>query len=303
MAIDLSHIFSESQNIPWLEFGHNPDEIWRPQIEILLMWGTTTHRPGFLKLLPGATHSAQSLTNAIWESDLQDVVAMMDKGFYSQANVACLEDAGIHYALALKRDLAMVENVAHSKYKEYFIYRKHAQWWRATERDGRIIYHYLDKTIADNEESAYLNRVEKGNATMSQYKKLKNRFGTLSILTDTGLSAKDIYTLYKERRDVEYAFDSLKNTLGADVTWMRSRESLQGYLFIHFVALHIYSQVLDHLKRKKLLDRYSVQDTLTYLSKVCIVELDGQDRLGEITRQTKKVINLLEIPITEMLGL
>ena len=304
MAIDLSHIFSDSQNIQWLEVSHNSEEIWRPQFEILLMWGTTTHRPGFLKLLPGATHSAKSLVNAIWESGIQDVVAIMDKGFYSPTNIECLEDAEIQYAMALRRDLPIVKQAPHSKYKQYFHYKKHAQWWRATEiGDGRVIYHFLDKTLADNEESAYLARVDEGKATKTQYNKLKKRFGTLSIITDTGLPAKDVYGMYKERRDIEYAFEAFKKTLEADVTWMRSRESLQGYLFIHFVALHLYSQVLDHLKRKDLLERYSVQDILTYLSKVCIVEVNGKDRLGEVSRQTQKVIDLLEIPITERLGL
>ncbi len=304
MAIDLSHIFSDSQNIQWLEVSHNSEEIWRPQFEIVLMWGTTTHRPGFLKLLPGATHSAKSLVNAIWESGIQDVVAIMDKGFYSPTNIECLEDAEIQYAMALRRDLPIVKQAPLSKYKQYFHYKKHAQWWRATEiGDGRVIYHFLDKTLADNEESAYLARVDEGKATKTQYNKLKKRFGTLSIITDTGLSAKDVYGMYKERRDVEYAFEAFKKTLEADVTWMRSRESLQGYLFIHFVALHLYSQVLDHLKRKALLERYSVQDILTYLSKVCIVEVNGMDRLGQVSRQTQKVIDLLEIPITEKLGL
>lgn len=304
MAIDLSHIFSDSQNIQWLEVSHNSEEIWRPQFEILLMWGTTTHRPGFLKLLPGATHSAKSLVNAIWESGLQDVVAIIDKGFYSPTNIECLEEAEIQYAMALRRDLPIIKQAPQSKYKQYFHYKKHAQWWRVTEiGDGRVIYHFLDKTLADNEESVYLARVDEGKATKTQYNKLKKRFGTLSIITDTGLSAKDVYGMYKERRDIEYAFEAFKKTLEADVTWMRSRESLQGYLFIHFVALHLYSQVLDHLKRKDLLERYSVQDILTYLSKVCIVEVNGVDRLGEVSRQTQKVIDLLEIPITERLGL
>ena len=106
MAIDLSHIFTESQNIPWIEYGHNGDNVWRHQVEILLMWGTTTHRPGFLKLLPGATHSAQTLANAIWESGLQDLTAMLDKGFWSPKNIECLEEANIHYAMALCRDLS-----------------------------------------------------------------------------------------------------------------------------------------------------------------------------------------------------
>ena len=303
MAIDLSHIFSESENIPWIEYGHNGDEVLKPQVGIMLLWGTTIQRPGFLKLLPGSVHSAHSLINAIWESGLQDLVAVMDKGFWSPANLKCLEDAHIHYAMALKRDLPFIKHFSQSHFKEYFRYREKVEWWSVTEWENRTIYTYLDKSMADQEESTYLERVEEGRSTKKDYKRLKNRFGTLSILTDTGLSAKEVYELYKERRDVEYAFDTLQNTLGADSTWMRSRESLQGYLFIQFVALHLYSQILEHLKRKELLSQYSVKDVLTYLSKVNVVELDGKDRLGEVTKQTKKVIDLLEVPITERLGL
>ena len=304
MAIDLSHIFSNSQNIPWLEVSHNPEEIWDPQLEILLMWGTSNKRPGFMKLLPGATHSAKSLANAIWESGLQEVIAIMDKGFYSQENIEFLEDAGIQYAIALKRDLPIIKHSTHLKYKQYFHYKKHAQWWRPSDLgNGRMIYHYLDKTLADNEESSYLARIEEGKATKTNYNRLKKRFGTLSIITDTGLPAKEVYHLYKERREIEYAFEAFKKTLDADVTWMRTKESMQGYLFIHFIALHLYSQVLDHLKRKELLERYSVMDILTYLSKVCVVEVGGEDRLAEVSKQTRKVIELLEVPITEELGL
>ncbi len=303
MAIDLSHIFSDSQQIPWTEFGHNGDDVWRPQVAIMLMWGTTTHRPGFLKLLPGAVHSAQTVVNAIKESTLQDCIAVLDKGFWSPENMKTLEDGHVHYAMALRRYLPMVKHVSHSKYTSYFRYRKRAQWWRSTEWNGRIIYHFLDKSIADQEESTYLERVEQKRCTLTDYKHLRNGFGTLSILTDTGLSAEETYALYKERRDVEYALDTLQNTLDGETTWMRSRESLQGFLFIMFIALHLYSQVLDHLKRKDLLSRYSVQDVLTYLSKVCVVEIDGKDHLAEVTKQTKKVIDLLEIPITKKLGL
>ncbi|MDG6218701.1 MAG: cytochrome b/b6 domain-containing protein [Candidatus Thermoplasmatota archaeon] len=90
---------------------------------------------------------------------------------------------------------------------------------------------------------------------MNEYKRLRNSFGTLSILTDLGLFAEEIYALYKERRDVEYALDTLQNTLNGEKTWMRSLENLQGFLFIVFIVLHLYSHVLDHLKRKDLLKR------------------------------------------------
>ena len=137
---------------------------------------------------------------------------------------------------------------------------------------------------------------------MKDHRARRNRFGTLAILTDTGMDPKRLYEFYKQRRDIEQSFDSLKNTLEGDKTWMQGRESLRGYYFILFIALHMYSQVLDHLRRKDLLKRYSVHDVLWQLSKVYLVDVDGRDMVGEVTKSTRKVIDVLEIPITENLG-
>lgn len=303
MAIDLSHVFSESQNIPWLEYGHNGDDVWKPQLQVLLMWGTTTHTPGFLKLLPGATHSAQTVANAVKDAPFQEIIAIMDKGFWSQQNADELEAAGIHYAIALRRDLPFVEHVAPSRYKNEFLRGGLSQAYRSTQWHGRTIHHYFDASLAHRESSAYLRRIESGEGTKQNYRKLKNSFGTLAIITDTGLSAEDTYDLYRERREVEYGYDALQNTLQADTTWMRSREAMSGYFFVQFLALHLYAQVLEHLKRKKLLGRYSVLDVLTLLSKITLAEMGGEDRWGEITKQTRKAAELLEVPITETTGL
>lgn len=309
MAIDLSHVFSDSQSIPWLEYGHNGDDIWRPQLQVLLCWGTTTHRPGFLQLLSGATHSAQIVAHVVKEIPLQEVIAVLDKGFWSPQNVEIFEKEGVHYVMALRRDLSMVELRPQAQYREYFIYREHAQWCRQDEWEGRVIYHYLDKRLADDEESAYLRRIENAETSEEKhkiqkaYRQSRNSLGTLSLITDSGFTAPEAYALYKERREVEYAYDTMQNDLRGDITWMRSRESMVGYHFILFLALHLYSQILDHLKRKNLLATYSVRDILTYLQKVVTVEVNDKDVLLPVTRQTQKVLDKLEIPITENLGL
>jgi hypothetical protein len=98
------------------------------------------------------------------------------------------------------------------------------------------------------------------------------------------------------------AFDALRNTLESDKTWMQTREKMQGYFFILFLALHLYSQVLDHLRIKKLLKQYSVSDVLALLSKVYVVNIDSKVILGEIPKSTRKLIDLIEIPITKNLG-
>ncbi|MGQ9583356.1 MAG: hypothetical protein ACUVV6_07580 [Thermoplasmatota archaeon] len=105
------------------------------------------------------------------------------------------------------------------------------------------------------------------------------------------------------RLDVEYAYSALQNELRGDVTWMRSKEGMVGFHIILFLALYLYSRVLDHLKRKKMLSTYSVRDVLTHLSKVDVVEVNGKDYLVPVTEQTQTVINRLEVSITEKLGL
>lgn len=302
MAIDLTQVFSDSRNISWLEKGYNAQGLYHDQLQLLLMWGVDTHLPGFLKLLPGTASGAQNLLSAIWESRLKHVVVVGDKAFFSEDNVEELEEYETHYALSLKRDLAFLQHPAASRYTKYFMYRKNVQWWREYEWEDRRVVHYLDKRVAAEEEAAFLQRVEEGKASKGDYRASRNRFGTLAILTDTGLSPKRLYELYKQRREIEQSFDALKNTLEGDKTWMQSRESFQGYLFILFIALHLYSQALDHLRRKDLLKRHSVHDILWTLSKVYMMDVDGKDIVGEVTKSTRKLIAKLEVPITENLG-
>lgn len=302
MAIDLTQILSYSENIYWLEKGYNAQGLWHDQLQILLLWGIDAHLPGFLKILPGTASSAQNLVRAVQESKLRNVIVIGDKAFFSEDNVKDLEKYETHYALALRRDLPFLRYPTNSRYQKYFLYRKSAQWWLEYMWCDRRVVQYLDKQIAAEEEVAFLQRIEEKKVSKGEYRANKNRFGTLAILTDTGLPPQRLYELYKQRREIESSFDTLKNTLEGDKTWMQSRESLQGYFFILFIALHLYSQALDHLRRKDLLKKYSVHDVLSALSKVYLICVDGQDIVAEVTKSTRELIAELEMPITQKLG-
>jgi transposase len=240
--------------------------------------------------------------NAVIESRLRNVIVIGDKGFFSTDKVKALERHETHYALAVRRDLGALEFPPVSRYGRYFLHNKSVQWWREHEWEGRRVVQYLDKQIAAEEEATFLRDVQKGRAKRADYQARKNTFGTLAIVTDTGLRPKELYELYKQRREIEQAFDALKNTLEADKTWMQSRESMQGYYFILFIALHLYSQALLHLHRKDLLEQYSVHDILWNLTKAYVVTVDGKDILGEVLKTTRDLVAELEIPITEKLG-
>jgi hypothetical protein len=102
--------------------------------------------------------------------------------------------------------------------------------------------------------------------------------------------------------EIEVAFDALKNTLEGDKSWMQSRQSLQGYYFILFLALYLWSQVRDHLKRKDLLGKYSVGDVLMQLGKVHEVTVGDRTTVPPVPKQVRKLVDALELPITKILG-
>ncbi|MEM3444950.1 MAG: transposase, partial [Thermoplasmata archaeon] len=257
-----------------------------------------------IRLLPGSASSAQNLIEAIEESEIKNAIVIGDKGFYSAENLAKLEahQSHIHYIVPLPRDLPFLQYPSQNQYKEHFLYKESVQWWREYTWNGRRIIQYLDKQIGAEEELALLRKVHEGRLTKQDYQRNRNRLGTLALITDLGDSPMKVYELYKQRREIEQIFESLKNTLEADKTWMQSREKLQGYLFILFLALHLYTQILDHLRRKELLEEYSVHDVLWELSKVYVVTVGEQNLLNEVPKSTRKLLNELEIHITQKLG-
>jgi len=42
---------------------------------------------------------------------------------------------------------------------------------------------------------------------------------------------------------------------------------------------------------------------LTYRSKISVTEVNGVNRMGVVTKQTQRVVDLLEVPIPQRLGL
>lgn len=302
VAIDLSHMAHQGRANPLAERGYSGKRVRGTQVRLLLMWGLDTQRPGLLRILPGSVNDAPSLLRAVMESGFQDVTVIGDRGFYSEPNVEALEDHDVHYVLALRRDLDFLEHPAASRYRGHFAYRGRTQWWREYAWGGRRIVHYLDKTLAAREEDAFLKKVRKGKATMAEYRAAKPGFGTLALLTDTGLDPRELYELYKQRNDIETAFDALKNTLEADRSHMQNQHSLQGYLFVLWLALYAYAGILEHLKRKELTNKYGVLDVLEYASKIQ-VSGDGDDRIvHEVPKQARDMEKALELSITENLG-
>ncbi len=298
LAIDLTQIFSESENIKWLEKGYNSDNKYANQLQFLLTYDLEKNVPTFFKILPGSIKDVSSLRNAIYETKITNIILVADRGFYSESNIKELEDSGIHYIFPARRNLNFIQYEEEKTYTKYFSFRDRYIWFKEYTHNERRILSFLDKKLRNEEEITFLQLIDKGKRTIEQYSIEKKEFGVITIITDTTLTPEETYLFYKKRIEIECIFDTMKNTLESDATYMQSEESIRGYFFITFIALYLYTQILNHLKKKNLNSKYSVKDILLHLSKIYKVTINNEEKDSEIPKKVKDILQKIDMPIT-----
>ena len=134
--------------------------------------------------------------------------------------------------------------------------------------------------LKTKEEMDYLRRHENG--SNAAFGRLKERMGTISVMTDLKVSGEIVYGMLKSRTDIERSYDTVKNTIHADRTYMMNDLQLQGWMFVNFIALMMHYRIYGMLKKMDLLSRYSPGDMIRHLDR-----LYAQDRRSvETVRNT-----------------
>ncbi|MGC8585396.1 MAG: IS1634 family transposase, partial [Thermoplasmata archaeon] len=106
-----------------------------------------------------------------------------------------------------------------------------------------------------------------------------------------------IYELLKVRVNIEQLFDTFKNVLEADRTYMRDEYELEGWMLVNFVSMLLYYRIYNILRAKKMLKNYSVKDVLLHLSGIHEIKVGDQWLKTEIPKKTRQIIEKLQIPI------
>lgn len=297
IAIDLTAIFTDSENIHFAEKGYNSKKIYHDQLQFLLLYSLNKNLPTFFKVLPGSVRDVSSLINAVKESKITDAVFVSDRGFTSENNWNFFEESKLKFIFPLRKNSSLI-SYDQNDHKKYFTFRKKHIWYRELKYDDKRIIQYLDKKLMVEEETTFLHLVNADIKTMEEFESKKNGFGIISIITNSDFTVEKVYELYKKRNDIEVTFNAMKNTLDDDKTYMQSTGKVRGYFFITFLALYFHSKIQNLLRENDLLKKYSVADVLLHLSKVYKIRVNDQYILSEIPKQVRLIIEKLKIPIT-----
>jgi transposase len=143
--------------------------------------------------------------------------------------------------------------------------------------------------LKGEQESALLKKVIEGTLSLEKYEIMKKRAGLIGIISNLNeKSTLEIFELYKGREEVELAFDSMKNELDADKTYLQTDEGVRGFFFVIFLALRIYFGVLKRLRERKVNQKISVDEVFYELSKIQkIVEKGGRNYFAKAPKRAE----------------
>ena len=298
ILMDGTNIFSNSNNIPLAKMGYNKDMQYDTQFNLLYIYSANSRMPLYYRLLPGNIRDVKAFKNSILEAGLQSAIVITDKGFYSQANVNLMQKENLQFIMPLKRDNAIInyKHIVNNKFKtgtSYFEHEKRIIWYKKfLLQDNLKLYLFLDEQLKAKEDKDYLTRIktipEKYN--IKNYHQKKNWFGTIAMLSDIDDKPQTIYQTYKSRMEIEEMFDSMKNVMDADHTYMQDEQTLQGWMFVNHITMQWYQQLYIDLKEKKLLASISVNDVIQHLTDVKKININNQWYPNEITLYTQKLM-------------
>jgi transposase len=305
VMMDSTHVTSVSDLLSVNAKGYNPSHNFDKQIRLMYIFSAELKSPVYYRLINGNITDLKSMSLCIKEMNLENVVLIADKGFYSKENISQLEQEHIEYIIPVHRNNKLIDLSPLKKgdlkkeIRKYFVYQERIIWYYNYENDGQKCITFLDEKLKVKEESDYLLRIKTYPETYSEelfYEK-HYVFGTLTVVYSLKKeqSPSHIYEAYKQRNEVEVMFDSYKNFLHADKSYMQNRHVMEGWLMANFIAMIAYYKLYSRLQKANLLSKYSPKDIIELSKSIYKLKIGGEWTTSEITVKTKKLFKEIEI--------
>lgn len=124
--------------------------------------------------------------------------------------------------------------------------------------------------------------------------KVKKYYGFFTLISNDTMDAIAALEIYRNKDVVEKGFGNLKERLNMRRTLVSSEQSLQGKLFVEFIALIYLSYIKKQMQEKNLFKTYTLQGVLDKLDVIECFEHPGQElRLGEMLEKQKQLFRNL----------
>jgi len=133
-------------------------------------------------------------------------------------------------------------------------------------------------------------------AKQAVIEKAKKNYGYFAMISNDIKDPADALGRYRNKDLIEKAFENLKERLSFKRTLVSSDKSLDGKLFVEFVALIIMSYVKKKMKQSNLFKKYTMQELLDQIDLIECFEQEGfTPRYSEITQKQVDIYEALGV--------
>lgn len=359
-AYDTTSISSYSESLRQVRYGKNKDSEPLPQINLALLFGEESNLPFYYRKLAGNITDVKTVKNLLADMNFigyDKIKLVMDRGFYSEANINGLYQNHYKFLIAtrislkfVKKELDKVMDTLNTwpnysdKYELYstmvpitWEYSQQRPYKGDTIKGERRMYLHLyynsEKALEDEKSfnkllSVLQAELETGQRLVEhekQYTKYfevkstpirgskvtpdldviaeaKRYYGYFALMSNEVKESITALEIYRNKDVVEKAFGDLKERLNLRRTAVSSEQSLEGKLFIEFVALIYLSYIKKQMQEKNLFKTYTMQQALDELDVIECFEQSGLHlRVGEVTnRQAELFMNFGVSPPTSL---
>jgi transposase len=353
-AYDITTISSNSEMLRQVQYGKNKENDKLPQINIALVFGEDSNLPFYYRKLAGNIPDSKTVKKLLVDLNVlgfSKVKLVMDRGFYSEANINSLYKEHLKFLVSVKMSLAFVRKELDAIYDDFrtfenfnekyelYSYTIQTEWKYTQERpykgdtieESRRIYIHLyyniDKAAEDQKnfdrnllslrselesgkrvpehESQYTKyfitkttpkRGTKVTIKEDEVKKAKRYFGFFALISNETMDSITALEIYRNKDLVEKAFGNLKERLNMRRMLVSSEQSLDGKLFVEFIALIYLSYIKKQMQEHGLFKSYTLQGVLDKLDVIECFESPGHELyVGELLEKQKELYTELEV--------
>jgi len=124
----------------------------------------------------------------------------------------------------------------------------------------------------------------------------KRNYGYFALLSNEIKDPVEALSIYRNKDLVEKAFENLKERLNLRRLAVSSEQSLNGKLFVQFIALIFLSYITKQMQENNLFKEYTMQEVLDELDLIECFEVPGQKlQLGETTKHQMNLYTKLGV--------
>ncbi len=347
-AYDTTSISSYSECLRQVQYGHNKEDPSLPQLNLALVFGEESRLPFYYRVLAGNIPDSKTVAHLLNSLDVlgfSKVKLVMDRGFYSEANINALFKEHRKFLMSVRLSLSFVRTALDKVYDEFRSFERYSenydlyyhtvstQWNYAQKRPykkdtlsstKRVYLHYyfsLDKAAEDEkifdrqlvalrQELLSGNRLPKHEQLYQKYFEVtstpkrgikvrvkqkaiahaKRYYGFFALFTNQAMSAVTALELYRNKDLVEKAFGDLKERLNVRRTLVSSEQSLDGKLFVEFIALIYLSYIKKKMQENNMFKQYTLQEMLDKLDVIeCFHSIGHEPCVGEVLEKQKTI--------------